>query len=195
MEEAYLGAKQDRAKWKPRKRPQNGCSHRRFLCTWLVEKEMDRELSRDLNTSDDQKSKQVELGLISQFSQLHPNAITDLKKLNQSRHAALNKQKNGQNADEDAFGNQVQWVPSGKGVKAKSQPPICDSTIARTTGLFHSHNKSQLAYPFRLLHEIRFDVGKNLCQRKGQHWRENHRNFGSSRPRSTRTLPTRMATR
>ena len=41
--------------------------------------------------------------LISQFNQLHPNAITDLKKLNQSRHAALNRQKSGKNADEDAF--------------------------------------------------------------------------------------------
>ena len=118
MEEAYLGAKQDRAKWKPRKNALKtvvliGDS---YAHGWLRKKWIEN-YHRDLNASDDQKSKQVELGLISQFNQLHPNAITDLKKLNQSRHAALNRQKSGKNADEDAFGNQVQWVPSGKGAK------------------------------------------------------------------------------
>jgi DNA-binding winged helix-turn-helix (wHTH) protein len=118
MEEAYLNAEKDRAKWKPRKNALKtvvliGDS---YAHGWLRKKWIDL-YHRDLNTSTDKKSKMKELKLVSQFKKLHPDAISDLKKLNHSRHAALKRQKSGKSTEEDEFGEQVQWVPSSKGKK------------------------------------------------------------------------------
>ena len=118
MEEAYLNSKKDQAKWKPRKNTLKsvvliGDS---YAHGWLRKKWIDI-YKKDARLIENPKEKKIELKLISQFEQLHPNAMSNLKKWNHSRNAALNQQRSGKNTDEDEFGDQVQLVPSSKGSK------------------------------------------------------------------------------
>lgn len=115
MEEAYLFAKKDKAKWKPRKNALktvvligDSYAHGWLRRPWI------KDYLKDTRTKSGRDFKEIDIELNEMFNSLHPDAITNVKGFEDSRRAALRRQKSGK-SQEDNFGQQKADVPDGKG--------------------------------------------------------------------------------